>query len=311
MHPASIRAISDFWDALSLERLSLGLVHPQPGSDRGNGWWQTDLLRPDFIRALARAAAANVAGAHVYVRVPTATANHHCGVILLDDVDRGNLNRLTANGWEACAVVETSPSNFQAWLRLVPPDTVLDQESAKCVLRELIDHYGADPRAASPMQPGRLVGYTNRKTKYADRQGRFPFVRLAVSRPGVVCSAAPAALERLHSQHAQAGAPRAATPETPRAASPNSSAWLELDSIRKLAQARISFELQTGLRDPQRASQSEVDWLTVMQALGAGFDSAEIAVWLHAARPERGVGYAQRTVNRALESCHGRSVLRP
>jgi len=104
----------------------------------------------------------------------------------------------------------------------------------------------------------------------------------------------------------------AATPKTPPAAvSPRSVGWSELDCLRGAANSHIAFELRAGLRAPERASPSEVDWLTVMRALRAGFDPAEIEAWLHASRPERGTRYAQRTVCRAMENFHDDATLTP
>lgn len=313
MHPASLRAITDFWDALALERLSLGIVQPQPGTDRGRGWWQTDLPRPEFMRALPRVAATNVNGAHVYIRVPHATADdEHCGVVMLDDLDKSAVTKLEADGFEASATVETSPGNHQCWIRLVPSGTGLPTGVVRVALNDLIFRYGSDPRAASPTQPGRLPGFTNRKMKYCRSDGRYPFVRLIGARAGLVCTAAPALLQSVRAQQAQAGAPRAATPKTPPAAVfPRSVGWRELDFLRRAANSHIAFELRAGLRAPERASPSEVDWLTVMRALRAGYDPAEIEAWLHASRPERGTRYAQRTVCRAMESFHADATLTP
>lgn len=311
MHPRSLGAIGEFWNALALERLSIGIVQPHPGSERGRGWWQTDLSQADFMRALPRAAAANVNGAHVYVRVSTTAPGSHCGVVLLDDLSRDALHQLSTEGWEPCAVVETSPNNFQAWLRLGPPNAGLDRGAVQRILGHLIKRIGADPRACSTMQPGRLVGFTNRKPKYADASGRFPFVRLIDSRPGQVCSAAAASLEALRSQEAQPTAPRAAPRKTPQAAVAASGDTRELDRLRDYARRRIADQLRVGQRTPERASDSEIDWVTVCAALRAGWSPGAIEAWLQAARPERDPAYAGRTVSRATDQVLGATGFRP
>jgi hypothetical protein len=311
MHPRSLDAIGEFWNALALERLSIGIVQPHPGSERGRGWWQTDLSQADFMRALPRAAAANVNGAHVYVRVPTTAPESHCGVILLDDLSRDALHQLTTEGWEPCAVTKTSPANFQAWLRLGPPGAGLERGAVQSILGHLIKRAGADPRACSPMQPGRLVGFTNRKRRYADASGRFPIVRLIDSRPGHVCSAAAASLEAFRSQEAQPAAPRAAPRKTPQAAVLTSGDARELDRLRDHARRLIADQLRAGQRPPERASESEIDWMTVCCALRAGWSPDAIEAWLQAARPERDPTYVIRTVSRATDQVLGATGFHP
>jgi hypothetical protein len=231
---------------------------------------------------------------------------------MLDDLDKSAVTKLEADGFEASATVETSPGNHQCWIRLVPSGTGLPTSVVRVALNDLIFRYGSDPRAASQTQPGRLPGFTNRKMKYCCSDGRYPFVRLIGARAGFVCTAAPALLQSVRTQQAQAGAPRAATPKTPPGAVlPRSVGWRELDFLRGAANRHIAFELRAGLRAPERASPSEVDWLAVMRALRAGYDPAEIEAWLHASRPERGTRYAQSTVHRAVEKLHDGATLTP
>ncbi len=54
----------------------------------------------------------NVRGSHIYIRP---SGEHRFTV--LDDLDEASLARLSADGFNPCAVVETSAGNFQAWLR--------------------------------------------------------------------------------------------------------------------------------------------------------------------------------------------------
>ncbi len=54
----------------------------------------------------------NVRGSHIYIRP---SGEHRFTV--LDDLDEASLARLSADGFNPCAVVETSAGNFQGWLR--------------------------------------------------------------------------------------------------------------------------------------------------------------------------------------------------
>ena len=112
----------------------------------------------------------NVRGSHIYLRP---SGEHRFTV--LDDLDETKLARLSADGFEPCAVVETSSGNFQAWLKYV---TVLPKLLGTFAAQTLAARYGADPSAADWRRFGRLPGFTNCKSKYKRDDGLFPFVRL-------------------------------------------------------------------------------------------------------------------------------------
>ena len=54
----------------------------------------------------------NARGSHIYIRP---SGEHRYTV--LDDLNETSLGRLSADGFDPCAVVETSVGNFQAWLK--------------------------------------------------------------------------------------------------------------------------------------------------------------------------------------------------
>src|SRR6202453_544496 len=54
----------------------------------------------------------NVRGSHIYIRP---SGEHR--FTALDDLNEVSLAKLSADGFEPCAVVETSAGNFQAWLK--------------------------------------------------------------------------------------------------------------------------------------------------------------------------------------------------
>lgn len=112
----------------------------------------------------------NARGSHIYLRP---SGEHRYTV--LDDLDLASLARLAADGFEPCAVVETSPGNFQAWLKHT---RVLPKLLGTLSAQTLAARYGADPSAADWRRFGRLPGFTNCKPKYKQDNGLFPFVRL-------------------------------------------------------------------------------------------------------------------------------------
>ncbi len=112
----------------------------------------------------------NARGSHIYIRP---SGEHRFTV--LDDLDEASLARLSADGFDPCAVVETSAGNFQAWLRHA---SVFPKLVGTFVAQTLASRYGGDPSAADWRRFGRLPGFTNCKPRYRKPDGLFPFVRL-------------------------------------------------------------------------------------------------------------------------------------
>jgi hypothetical protein len=142
-----------------------------------NLWTPTEIL--DRLPNLKRA---NLAGAHLYVRGPR---DRDHDLILLDDISPFTPGRMKDAGHEAAVVVETSPGNCQAWIRLgVACSASIRHE----VSREIAGLYGGDSGAIDPHQSGRLAGFTNRKAEHRTTKG-FPFV-LLLNAPGKPASGA-------------------------------------------------------------------------------------------------------------------------
>ena len=90
----------------------------------------------------------NVRGSHIYIRP---SGEHR--FTALDDLNEVSLAKLSADGFNPCAVVETSPGNFQAWLKhaMVFPKLI-----GTFVAQTLAGRYDADPSAADWRRFGRL-----------------------------------------------------------------------------------------------------------------------------------------------------------
>ena len=97
---------------------------------------------------------------------------------LLDDLTFPQTEELSAQGFEPCAIVETSARNYQAWL---DHGRDLTANEATAAARMLADRFGSDKGAAGRRHAGRLAGFTNRKESRRLANGLFPFVRLTNS----------------------------------------------------------------------------------------------------------------------------------
>ena len=112
----------------------------------------------------------NARGSHIYIR----PSGEHCYTVL-DDLSEISLAKLSADGFNPCAVVETSGGNFQAWLK---HPAIFPKLLGTFAAQMLAARYNADPSAADWRRFGRLPGFTNCKPKYKRPDGLFPFVRL-------------------------------------------------------------------------------------------------------------------------------------
>ena len=112
----------------------------------------------------------NARGSHIYIR-PSGEHRYTA----LDDLSETSLAKLAGDGFNPCAVVETSAGNFQAWLK---HSVVFPKLLGTFDAQTLATRYHADPSAADWRRFGRLPGFTNCKPKYKRPDGLFPFVRL-------------------------------------------------------------------------------------------------------------------------------------
>lgn len=112
----------------------------------------------------------NMEGYHVYGRPDTTQ------YILLDDVCMDGLDAIRADNINISVAVETSPHNYQAWIK-VDRNPISRAEALECS-RILAERYNGDKGAVSSMQCGRFPGTTNRKPMYQKDDGNYEFARL-------------------------------------------------------------------------------------------------------------------------------------
>jgi hypothetical protein len=127
--------------------------------------------RDGLMRSISWLRHENRDGRNIYVR-PRGEHN----LSLVDDLTQNAVLQMKGAGFSPALVVETSPGNFQAWLK--HPEK-LDKEMGTAMARTLAVRFGGDTGAADWRHFGRLSGFTNRKTRYRDpATGLHPFVKL-------------------------------------------------------------------------------------------------------------------------------------
>ena len=161
-------AVERMLGALDAPAYDIGVL-----SGRGMLPGLANLSAEEILARIPLLKAHNARGAHIYIRP---TGEHRYTVF--DDLQANAVQRLSADGYEPCAVVETSRGNFQAWLK---HGDVYPAAVSTFVAQTLAQRYGADPNAADWRRFGRLPGFTNCKPKYRQENGLFPYVLLRSS----------------------------------------------------------------------------------------------------------------------------------
>lgn len=152
----------------------VGLFKPEPesgttGPEMIPRTWDRDSL----MRSVPWMKLQNLQGRSIYVR-----PHGEHDLSMVDDLKPDSLNRMFTSGFKPALVIETSPGNFQAWLK---HSRVLCRETSTAAARALAEQFGGDRGAADWRHFGRLAGFTNRKAKYQGAEGLFPYVRLVAA----------------------------------------------------------------------------------------------------------------------------------
>ena len=191
----SLEAIQRQITALDVPRFEVGIREAKTGQMMSREWSRAELEQsaPWLKRMNAR-------GNDVYVR----PAGAH-GLVLVDDVKPAMLEKMRRDGFAPAAAIETSPGNYQAWVKL--SDKPLSADVRRVAAQALAKHYDGDPNSADSRHYGRLAGFTNQKPEHT-RDGRQPYV-LAHDCPGKPAERAQALLETVGQGLARAEAEKA------------------------------------------------------------------------------------------------------
>lgn len=233
----------------------------------------------------------NSAGMDIYIR-PAGCI----GLVFFDDVNRCDLDRMTADGLRPAVIVQSSPDNFHGWIRISenPIATTLATAAAKIIAHA----YGGDANSADWRHYGRLAGFTNKKPEHINVRGQSPFVKLHDSN-GNLAAAGFSVLESANNylkelEHSEA------------------------KRVKKINELPVSLGSD---RDPKNFYNSEVngiikrygasydsskaDWMIVNKMISEGFSSDQIRCTLlneSAAVMKRGrnaIAYVDRTIEAA------------
>jgi hypothetical protein len=174
------RAVSSQVRAMACQAYDIGIRNRVTGVMLNRSWNTQSLLV-----AVAWLKRMNAIGHDVYLR-PCRDDPLSLSWVLVDDLCRDSIEALRAAAIPPSIVLETSPANYQVWVRYT---NVVGKDHHRSLATALAVRFNADRRCAQPHHYGRLAGFTNRKPVHETLVG-YPFVLLRYAHTHVV--AAPA-----------------------------------------------------------------------------------------------------------------------
>jgi hypothetical protein len=158
--------------AMGAEVFEVGLFKPRvdPNSREPKMLPRTWNIRT-LLNSLSWLQFQNLNGRNIYIR-PKGENN----LSLIDDLTAAGVSEMKKSGFQPAVLTETSPGNFQAWLKHAE---MLPKDVGTAAARALAAKFQGDRGAADWRHFGRLAGFTNRKEKHRQPNGLYPFVRLA------------------------------------------------------------------------------------------------------------------------------------
>lgn len=280
----------------------IGILDPDTGKMVNKTWHQAAILRYDEQEQryplIAYLKQQNSAGKHIYVRLAPLAGGDSQGLILVDDLDRIQVEELKEKGLTAACVVETSYRNHQAWVKF---DRPLGRDQTTALAKILAAECGGDPASAAWQHYGRLAGFTNRKEQYSDKYtGKYPWVRITEA-TGRQAEAAVPYLERMAARVRQA-----TTRQQDQAQ--QRSEWLEAradDAECQRALKSFGRIRNSANRRYQQDDDSRLDWVTLKRLAKRGYSLSALEYALTHGSPDldtRKQGHAADYIRRTIDN---------
>jgi RepB DNA-primase from phage plasmid len=172
--------------AMPNELYVIRLIHnrtrrPCPGERL---WTAGQLLHGSVVRFLR---ARNCQGFDVYLWPYADEGNAGYVLLDLDHVQPDLLTRMSANGHDPCAVLQTSPGHLQAWIHV--SSSPLKPALATAIAKLLAHTYAGDRASTDWHHLGRLAGFTNQKPERRTARLYPPWVKVLETRAGLASAA--------------------------------------------------------------------------------------------------------------------------
>lgn len=167
-------------EAIAADRYRITLMHNDRnkptinlGKSRIEGEPEKFYTASEVLELLPTLSYRNANSYNVFI-TPIPTDTEH--FILIDDIK----NMEAVKEYQPSLILQSSPKSQQALLKVAGSFT---SEQLNGYFRGLNEELG-DPKITGVIHPLRLAGFTNRKPKYKDSRGYFPFVSIVESMGG-------------------------------------------------------------------------------------------------------------------------------
>lgn len=181
--------------AMNAEDYEVGLFHRDDDRMLPRFW-----TAQEIIKSISWLKVMNSKGYDIFIR-PKGSQ----GLVFFDDLNMGTIEKMKNDGYSPAVIIESSPMNFHGWLKV--SETPIPANIATVICKSIAKRYQGDNDSADWRHYGRLAGFTNRKPKHIDENGRQPFVLLSsgngkmADKAGQLISQAIEAIEQLNAQN--------------------------------------------------------------------------------------------------------------
>jgi len=284
--------------AMGCDTFEIGMFNPA-NQDKQTGeigermelrtWSKETLLKSSIINHLRLK---NFEGCNIYIR----PAGEH-GLTLIDDLKASTVDQMRNSGFQPAVVVETSPNNYQAWLK---HGQTLPKDVSTAAARLCAEKFEGDHGSADWRHFGRLAGFTNRKLKYQMDSGYFPYVKLR-EHSGRQYDRRAELIQQAEGVIAQ----EQATELKRREAWQSQPATAAREGVKGIEAFRAQADVRYG------GDQTRVDLAYANYALSRGVSASEVASALstrdlsHKGTHQRQTEYIERTIAKATEKARG------
>ncbi len=285
------QAVRQQLKAMDCKAYTIGIV----SAEKDGKAWHMDNLKPDEVMAkIPNLKRLNAQGNHIFIQ----PAEDDHSLVLVDDVSFDDIETMAKNGHKPALTVETSPNNYQAWVKA--SESLTGHERA-IIAKGLAKKYEADPNSAQERHYGRLAGFTNQKPEHTNSQGRQPFVLLRSS-TGEPAQALPGQLRQVRQSINK------------QMAISDQRDYLEqvakVKPSRKAERMAVSEYKSLQAKYGEQMDNSRADWMVAKKLLANRISKAEVMAVMVKHSPEveerkRTVNveaYVTRTVNKAAEA---------
>jgi len=166
-------------DAMGCKKFRVGIKNFDTQKMMHREYTEEQLLNHKTIKFLR---AKNANNENIYI---APAKDIETNLVLIDDLEYWQIEKMEDSGLTACVIVETSPENYQAWIKL--SSGPVPAEERKIVSRIITKEFNTDIGCIGAWHYGRLAGFTNRKKKYFDEKlGLYPYVKLIKADPDAI-----------------------------------------------------------------------------------------------------------------------------